>query len=393
MDTAAARTSTIDAAIEQALADARIVGAVVLIARDGRIVYRRAAGFADREASTAMREDAVFRLASLTKPLVTAAALRLVELGRLALANPVTRYLPDFRPALPDGSVPTITIRHLLTHTAGLGYAFMQRPDSPYQRLGVRDGFDAPGLSMHDEMDRLRRAPLFFSPGTRWQYSLALDVIGAVLEAIEGRDLEAVLDAHVHAPLGLNELGFDLKPGQRERLVTPYMNVGTPPPRIPDAGGHIPFPKGLPMFEGLDGLPLVPARVFDPSSFRSGGAGMNGTAGDMLTFLEAIRLGGAPILKRASAAAMMTPQIGTMRIESREPGWTFGFGGSLLVDPSEAPTPQSPGTYQWGGVWGHNWFVDPARRITMVSLTNTALEGMAGRYVRDLRDAVYADLA
>ena len=108
MDTTApARAPTIDAAIDQALADARIVGAVVLVARDGSIVYRRAAGLADRERNVPMREDAVFRLASLTKPLVTAAALRLAELGRIALDDPVTRYLPDFRPALPDGETPT----------------------------------------------------------------------------------------------------------------------------------------------------------------------------------------------------------------------------------------------------------------------------------------------
>jgi CubicO group peptidase (beta-lactamase class C family) len=89
---------------------------------------------------------------------------------------------------------------------------------------------------------------------------------------------------------------------------------------------------------------------------------------------------------------MMTPQIGDVAIESREPGWTFGFGGSVLLDPTAAPTPQSRGTFQWGGVWGHTWFIDPERRITLVSLTNTALEGMAGRYVRDLRGAIYAEL-
>ena len=393
MDTTVTTGTAIDAAIDQALADARIVGAVVLVARDGAVAYRRAAGFADREAGTPMREDAVFRLASLTKPIVTAAAMRLVELGRIALTDPVTRYLPDFRPALSNDEVPTITLRHLMTHTAGLGYAFMQRPDSPYGRLGVRDGFDEPGLSMHDELDRLARAPLFYRPGEKWQYSLAMDVMGAVLETVEGRDLEAVLDAHVHAPLGLRDMAFDLKPGQRERLTAQYMNDKAGAKRIPDAGARIPFPAGIPMFDGLEGLPLVPARLFDPTSFRSAGAGMIGTASDMLTFLEALRTGGAPILSRESAAAMMTPQIGDLPIESREPGWTFGFGGSVLLDPAAAPTPQSAGTFQWGGVWGHNWFVDPARRITMASLTNTALEGMAGRYVRDLRAAVYAELA
>src|SRR5215213_2729401 len=130
----------IDSAIDRALAENRIVGAVVLVARDGEIVYRRAAGLADRERAIPMREDAVFRLASLTKPLVTAAALRMVEFGRIALADPVTKYLPDFRPALPSGEIPAITLRHLLTHTAGLSYGFMQPPDGSYHRAGVSDG-------------------------------------------------------------------------------------------------------------------------------------------------------------------------------------------------------------------------------------------------------------
>src|SRR6266446_5927490 len=119
---AASSTSAIDSAIDRALTENRIVGAVALVAQDGEIVYRRAAGLADRERAIPMREQAVFRLASLTKPLVTAAALRMVELGKIALADPVMRYLPDFRPALPDGRTPTITLRHLLTHTAGLSY-------------------------------------------------------------------------------------------------------------------------------------------------------------------------------------------------------------------------------------------------------------------------------
>src|SRR5688500_18952265 len=119
--------------------------------QDGDIVYRRAAGLADRERGTPMREHAVFRLASLTKPLVTAAALRMVEIGKIALTDPVTKYLPTFRPALPNGETPTITLRHLLTHTAGLSYGFMQPPDNPYDRAGVSGGLDQPGLAMNDE--------------------------------------------------------------------------------------------------------------------------------------------------------------------------------------------------------------------------------------------------
>jgi CubicO group peptidase (beta-lactamase class C family) len=389
--TATTRAPTIDAAIDQALAEARIVGAVVLVARDGALVYRRAVGLADRERGTAMREDAVFRLASLSKPLVTAAALRLAELGKIALTDPVTRYLPNFRPALPDGETPAITLRHLLTHTAGLSYGFMQPPDGPYHRAGVRDGFDLPGLSMADELDRLTRAGLAYRPGERWAYSLSMDVMGAVLEAVEGRDLEAVTAEHVSAPLKLASMGFDLKPGQREALAAAYADGKPAPLRIPDDGTHVHFPPGIPLYEGLAGVHLVPARVFDPTSFRSSGAGMVGNAPDMLTFIEALRTGGAPILTRETVNAMMTVQTGKLPIVNRGPGWAFGFGAAILTDPAAAQSPQSVGTFGWGGVWGHTWFVDPVRRLSVVSLTNTALEGMMGRYVRDLRDAVYAE--
>lgn len=380
----------IDAAIDQALAEARIVGAVVLIAEEGRVVYRRAAGLADREQGVPMGEQAVFRLASLTKPLVTAAALRLVELRRIALADPVTRFLPAFRPALPDGEVPTITLRHLLTHTAGLSYAFLQPPDGPYHVARVSDGFDQPGLSMADQLERIAGAGLAYPPGERWAYSVALDVLGAVLESVEGRRLDAVVAEHVTAPLGLSA-GFDLSETQCAMLVAPYAD-GTPAPvRIPEEGQRVRFPAGIPAYEGLAGIDLMPARSFAPASFRCGGGGMNGTAADMLAFVEAIRTGGAPILTRKTAAAMMTVQC-DLPIPLRGPGWAFGFGGAILTDPAAAQSPQSAGTYGWGGVWGHTWFVDPARRLSVVSLTNTALEGMMGRYSRDLRNAVYADL-
>ena len=131
MDARTRDTAAIDSAIDAALAEKRIVGGVVLVMQDGEIAYRRAAGLADRERGAPMREDAVFRLASLTKPLVTAAALRMVELGKIALADPVTRYLPDFRPALPNGEVPAITLRHLLTHTAGSPTASCSRTTAP----------------------------------------------------------------------------------------------------------------------------------------------------------------------------------------------------------------------------------------------------------------------
>ena len=386
-------TLAVDSAIDRALAEQRIVGAVVLIARGGDIVYRRAAGLADRERGIAMQEDAVFRLASLTKPLVTAAALRMVELGKIALADPVTKYLPDFRPALPDGTTPAITLRQLLTHTAGLAYGFMQPPDGPYHGAGVSDGMDQPGLSMADEVARIARAGLATPPGERWAYSVAMDVLGAVLEAVEGKDLAMITSQYVTAPLRLASMGFDLRDAQRELLVSAYADNKPAPARIPDSGQRVHFPGNLPLYAGLAGIHLVPARLFDKTSFRSAGAGMVGNAADMLTFIEALRTGGGPIVSRETAAAMMTVQTGDFPIVNRGPGWAFGYGGSILTDPKAATSPQSPGTFGWGGVWGHTWFIDPVRELSVVSLTNTALEGMMGVYTRDLRNAIYADLS
>ena len=187
-------------------------------------------------------------------------------------------------------------------------------------------------------------------------------------------------------------MGFDPNPGELDVLVTPYADGKPAPVRIPDNGMRVRFPDGVPVYAGLAGINLSPARIFDKRSFRSGGGGMVGNAHDMLTFVEIIRTGGSPILSRDSTAAMMTVQTGDFLIVNRGPGWAFGFGGSILTDPAAALTPQSPGTFGWGGVWGHSWFTDPAKRLSVVSLSNTALEGMMGRYIRDVRDAVYADL-
>jgi CubicO group peptidase (beta-lactamase class C family) len=150
-------------------------------------------------------------------------------------------------------------------------------------------------------------------------------------------------------------------------------------------------PQQVPL--GPDGsmsITFSPSRVFDEISFPSGGAGMAGTAGDFVRFLEAVRRGGAPVLRPESARAMMTNQIGALRVLfDPEPAWGFGFGGAVLVEPAIANTPQSAGTWKWGGVYGHQWFVDPVKNLTVVALTNTAFEGTMGRYTQDLLRAVY----
>src|SRR5215813_395048 len=202
---APAPTAEVDRVIDDALFTGRIVGAVALIACDGKVVYKRAAGLADREAGRAMRLDTLFRLASLTKPIVSTAAMILIERGQIALDDPITRWLPTFRPALPNGDRPPITVRQLLTHTSGLNYGFLQAAGSDYHSAGISDGLDEPGRSMEDNLTRLASVHLMFRPGEGWQYSLSLDVLGAVIERVSGRTLPEALKQLVTGPLGMKD--------------------------------------------------------------------------------------------------------------------------------------------------------------------------------------------
>ena len=367
----------LDAVIDRAVAEKRLVGAVVLVAEDGRVVYHRAAGLADREANKPMREDAIFRLSSLSKPLVSALVMRLVQDSRLRLTDPVTRWLPGFRPLLPDGSRPVIRLSQLLNHTSGLSYRFNAPKGYAYDRLNVSDGLDQPGLSLVENLGRLGQTTLLFPPGASWHYSLGLDVLGAVAATAVAESLPQAMRAMITEPLNLADTGFTVT--DPARLAAPYADGKPAPTRMTEN-------MALPLLGGA--VIFSPGRVLNPASYPSGGAGMVGTAGDYLKFLETIRTGGGPILRPETVALMMTDQVG-FQAQSQGPGWGFGYGWAVLDDPSAANTPQAKGTIAWGGVYGHSWFVDPVRKITVVALTNTAFEGMNGRFPTEVRDAVY----
>jgi CubicO group peptidase (beta-lactamase class C family) len=373
----AALAAQLDKVVDAAVAEQRVVGTVVLVARDGKVVYHRAAGLADREAGRPMREDAVFRFSSVTKPFVTAAVMKLVEDGALRLDEPVTKWLPDFKPKLADGSTPVITIRQLLNHTSGLTYGLAERSSHPYHALGVSDGIDNSGLTLDENLRRLGQAPLAFPPGSTWRYSLAIDVLGSVLEKAAGKPLPQVVAETVTGPLDLKDTGFVAR--DPARLTAAYFNAQPAPKRMSD---------NLDVSLGATAVRFAPSRAMDKTAFPSGGAGMLGTAGDVLTLLETVRQGGAPILKPATVAEMMKDQVG-VQAATQGPGWGFGYGWAVLDDPAVAKTPQGAGTLAWGGVYGHNWFVDPKSRLTVVIMTNTAFEGMNGPFTTQVRDAVY----
>ena len=350
----------VDAVIDKAIAAQQLVGVVAVIARDGKVVYARAAGFADREAKLPVREDTQFRIASMTKPIVSVAALALIEQGKLSLEDPVTRWLPDFRPKLADGRTPAITVRQLLTHTSGLTYKFLEPADGPYHRAEVSDGLAEPGLAADVNLRRLASVPLVHEPGTAWNYSLSTDVLGEVIARAGGGTLPEVVARLVTRSLAMTGTVFTVT--DRARLAWPYA-AGTPPARMTE-------PYDLAMMG--TSVRFSPARIFDPASFPSGGAGLASTARDYLRFLEALRTGGAPILSPETARSLSENQIGDLVVPLLGPGSRFGFGFGVTVDPAAAKTPKGRGSFGWSGIYGTGFWIDPQARLSVVVLTNVA---------------------
>jgi len=373
-------SARIDAAVQSALNDKRIVGAVIAVMQDGQLAHQKAYGLADREAGRVMKETDIFRLASVTKPIATAAAMRMIELGKFGLTTPITDILPDFRPKLPDGSAPTITIRHLLTHTAGLSYDFMQPEAGPYNTLKVSTGIDG-DLTTEETLSRIVAAGLSYPPGAAWLYSMAIDVLGCAMMKIEGTDLDGVVRKYITGPMGMKDTSFFVT--DAARLVQPYSDLTPGLVRIGDN-----FKQ--PFVPGLAPINLGVSRAQNRNGFQGGGGCMNGTSGEVIRFLDTIRAGGGDILARESAQQMMSNQIGDLRVIFDPTGNTaFGFGGSIALNPTATGSRVSPGSWSWGGVWGHSWSVDQTRKTTILNLTNTTLEGMVGQLVRDVQAAVY----
>lgn len=359
----------VNAAVDAALVH-RIVGCVIVINKAGEEVYARAAGLADRESSVPMARDAIFRLASVTKPIVATAVLRLVDQGLIGLNDRVTRYLPWFTPVNPDGSPADIRVRHLLSHTSGLAYDRVP-PDAS-------GGLSGPTNALGETLLNIAKVPLAFAPGTGWEYGTSIDVLGAVLAAINGSDVEDAIGRYVTGPLGMRDTHFYVT--DPTRLATPYGD-GAPPVRMGE-------PHGIKGEAGQTTTVFSPARIMNPAAPQSGGAGMAGTADDVMAMLEVYN--GAPgLIAPDTVTLALANQIGTLKRRDSDAGKRFGFLGAVLVDPQAASNPCPAGTVDWGGAWGHNWVVDPINRITIVVCTNTAFEGCNGPFRDDILQAVY----
>jgi CubicO group peptidase (beta-lactamase class C family) len=359
----------VDAAIDAAL-DGHIVGCVVLVHEGGRRVYARVAGFADREAGIAVREDTIFRLASVTKPIVAATALKMIDLGLLSLSDPVSKYLPFFTMRAPDGSVPAITVRHLLTHTSGISYEKI--PDD------VSRGSDPKDLMpLEENLRRLARGQLAFKPGEGWAYGMSIDVLGGVIGAFNGNisDVESAVRKYVTGPLGMADTRFGVT--DTARLAVPYGN----------GDAEIPFRMGEPqLIVSPGGSSLMsPKRIFERDAPQSGGSGMAGTAGDFMKLLDAVV--GGDLLKPQTRDAAFSNQAGPF-LTGRRAGEQFGYLGAVITDAKAAGWPRD-GLIRWGGVWGNNWALDPKTATIVVAYTNTMWEGSDGPFRDDIRDAVF----
>ncbi len=357
--------SRLDAAIDAALGS-RIVGCVVLVCRDGQPVYERAAGLADREAGRAMRRDAIFRLASVTKPIVAAAALRMADLGLIGLDDPVADHLPYFTPVSPDGVARPILIRHMLTHTSGLSYDV--GPD-------ISTGLSGPLISLEQNLRRLAARPLSFPPGGGWEYGMSIDVLGGVIATVNGSDLAGAVSRYVTGPLGMTDTLFGVD--DKARLAVPYAD-GRPPNRMGEPE-VFQDPEGDTVFS--------PARISQTDAPQSGGAGMAGTADDLMRLLEALRAG--DFLRPKTRETAFGNRIGTLERRAKDAGKRFGYLGAVTVDPAAAQTALPVGAVDWGGAWGHNWVIDPGTGTSIVVCTNTAFEGCNGPFREEVIGAVF----
>ncbi len=372
-------------AIDAAINSGNIVGTSIIVVQDGNVLLEYHAGQTDREAGLPVTSETIFRLSSLTKPLVSAATMVLIEKGAFTLGDPITRWLPEFTPKLKDGSIPVITIAHLLNHTSGLAYGFLFEDNEPYRSFNVSDGLDESVLSLDENLSRLAKAPLMFAPGSAWCYSLSTDVLGAILEKICNIPLPEIIRDYVTAPLGMDNTMFYVDGMKLNKLAKAYADgSGDEIARVMESKDQV-------LLDGCGPIHYAPGRITNIDAYPSGGAGMAGTARDYIKFLETIRQGGYGLLGRESIELLTHDSVPDFDVAAAGPGFGFGMGFAVVRDSEEAGTPRSEGSYEWGGVYGNKMFVDPVNNLSVVILTNTALYGLT-QFPNELIPAIYESL-
>ena len=361
-------------AIKQDVDNGRMPGAVVAIARKGKLAYYESFGFVDKAASTPMPRDAIFALASMTKPMVAVATLMLAEQGDLLLNDPIGNYLPelkDMKVATPRGIEPAHrqpTLQDMLRHTAGVSYG--NRGDTPLHKLYESKLKSAANQSGAEFLQELGKLPLHYQPGTEWEYSHGLDVAGLAVEAVTRKRLGEFLQERLFGPLGMVDTGFVVPASKAARVAKPL-------PVDPDTGRP-----------GAFRMPVTPWQ------YDCGGGCASGTALDYLRFAQMLlnkgTLDGTRLLSRKTVEYMTANQLGPNVDVSRlnefpvehMDGFGFGLGVAVRTQPGVAGVPGTPGEFMWSGAQGTMFWVDPKEELVAVFLANTP--GPVRRHYREL---------
>jgi CubicO group peptidase (beta-lactamase class C family) len=361
-----ARAPIIDRALQRYVDTDRVAGIVAIAMQDGHVVYEKAFGWADKEAGRRMTTDTIFRIASQTKAVTSTAVMQLIEEGSLALSTRAGTLIPSFaqtKVAVANErgvvtQVPArrpITVRDLLTHTAGISYGTEPAVAALYEAKGLGPAAGAGWYTADkdetvcDTMERLGSLPFVTQPGEAWVYGYNTDVLGCLVEKASGLPLDAYIRDRITTPLGMKDTQFFLPPAQRDRLAAVYASNSS--------GKYI---------RAADGARGQGAYVDGPRRNFAGGAGLLSTARDYARFLEAIRRGGSidgtRILSPRSVKLMSTNQVGDLHSKTGL-GWGLGFE---TVDRFGANVMSDEGAYGWGGAYGSLYRVDPQARLVMV---------------------------
>jgi CubicO group peptidase (beta-lactamase class C family) len=372
----------------------RFPGTQLLIYRRGKVVHSTVQGFADVERKTPVKDDTIFRIYSMTKPLTTVAFMMLVEEGRVALDEPVHKYIPEWKDlgVFVAGTHPAfltkppsrpMLIVDLLRHTSGLTYAFQQRSnvDAAYREKKIGEVIKAGTLQTM--IDDLAKIPLEFSPGEAWNYSVATDVVGYLVGLISGKPFEQFLKERILNPLGMNDTDFFVPREKAHRLAACYSAEPVGNMKLQDDPAESSF--------------------LSPPSFISGGGGLCSTAADYLTFcrallnggeLDGVRLLGPKTLKLMTSNHLpggvdLPAMSRSLFSEAAYNGIGFGLGFAVTMNPAQTLIAGSPGEFNWGGAATTSFFIDPAEELITIFMTQV-LPSSAYPLRRELRTMVYA---
>ena len=370
------RTQRLMDALKREVDSGRLPGAVALIARHGQIGLLEAVGVQDPATGAPMRTDSIFRVYSMTKPVVSVAIMMLVERGQLLISDPVSRWLPEYahpQVATAQGLVPAqqaATVQDLLRHTAGLTYEFLG--DSEVQQQYNQHKLASRERNNEEFSHTLASIPLMFQPGSVWAYSRATDVLGRLIEVVSGQSLGDFLHAEIFEPLGMTDTGFWVLPEEEHRIAEPFAHD-------PDGG--------------------IPMKVIEPRqvpALESGGGGLMSTALDYARFLQCLRnkgeLNGVRLLSPHMVDYMTSDHLGNIPADGTllPPGHGFGLGFAVRTHLGLSPVPGSVGLYYWGGIAGTTFFVDPA--LDMYAMLLIQAPNQRDYYRPLFRNLVYAAL-